>query len=192
MGLMRDCTHSDRPLEVALVMTFALLGEPLRIHQSMIEPSFPTWLGIPSVQYTWVYLFGDFQLSMYLLHLVRDFQLSIYLGYLFRGFPTFSIPDPPGWEFPDFDTPVSQVSVSPHRPLSLLLETHLSFTPPSHDIALANFWPVTNHSLSVIHWRYVVHSVHHYYSSPDTGGTSKSRSEVRALQMTRRHPFIYS
>ena len=96
MGLMRDCTHSDRPLGVALVLTFALLGEPLRIHQSMIEPSFPTWLGIPSVQYTWVYLFGDFQLSMYLLHLVRDFQLSIYLGYLFRGFPTFSIPDSPG------------------------------------------------------------------------------------------------
>ena len=82
MGLMRDCTHSDRPLGVALVLTFALLGEPLRIHQSMIEPSFPTCLGIPSVQYTWVYLFGDFQLSMYLLHLVRDFQLSIYLGYL--------------------------------------------------------------------------------------------------------------
>ncbi len=80
MGLMRDCTHSDRPLEVALVMTFALLGEPLRIHQSMIEPSFPTWLGIPSVQYTWVYLFRDFQPSMNLLHLVRDFQLSIYLG----------------------------------------------------------------------------------------------------------------
>ena len=149
MGLMRDCTHSDRPLGVAIVLTFALLGEPLRIHQSMIEPSFPTWLGIPSVQYTWVYLFGDFQPSMYLLHLVRDFQLSIYLGYLFRGFPTFSIPDPPGQEFPVFDTPVSQVSVSPHRSLSLILETHLSFTPPSHDIALTNFWPVTNHSLSV-------------------------------------------
>ena len=131
MGLMRDCTHSDRPLGVALVLTFALLGEPLRIHQSMIEPSFPTWLGIPSVQYTWD-LFGDFQLSMYLLHLVRDFQLSIYLGHLYTCFPG--------------QCTSTQLIISD-------LETHPSLTPPSHVIVYTNFWPVTNHSLSVIHRR---------------------------------------
>jgi hypothetical protein len=137
----------------------------------MIEPSFPTWLGIPSVQYTWD-LFGDFQLSMYLLHLVRDFQLSICLGYLFRGFPTFSIPDSPG----------SQIIISD-------LETHPSLTPPSHVIVHTNFWPVTNHSLSVFHRRHV------YPLSPPLPWQSRcwwyilEQTEGKASQM---NPFLIS